>query len=258
VPFRLLGSQRYALDKIIEGLAAGITTFVILKNRQAGISTLFLALDMFWAFLHKGLLGVFITHEEQARDDFRATVEVFFAETPAKYRVNYVRHNRNLLILKNGSKFRYLIAGTSQGRKGGLGRSGATNYTHATEVAFYGNAEGLTDFSSQTSSLYPHRLYIYESTANGYNHFNDMWETAKEDPTKCAIFIGWWRDERNQFPVSHPYFLNYMPGGIKSSLTPLERKRVREVRSEYNFEISLQQIACYRWHLTSENPATSR
>lgn len=252
VPFRLLGSQRYALDKIIEGLAAGITTFVILKNRQAGISTLFLALDMFWAFLHKGLLGVFITHEEQARDDFRATVEVFFAETPTKYRVNYVRHNRNLLILKNGSKFRYLIAGTSQGRKGGLGRSGATNYTHATEVAFYGNAEGLTDFSSQTSSLYPHRLYIYESTANGYNHFNDMWETAKEDPTKCAIFIGWWRDERNQFPVSHPYFLNYMPGGIKSSLTPLERKRVREVRSEYNFEISLQQIAWYRWHLTSE------
>lgn len=252
VPFRLLGSQRYVLDKIIEGLAKGITTFIILKNRQAGISTFFLALDMFWAFEHRGLLGVFITHKEEARDDFRATVEVFFAETPVKFRVNYVRHNRNLLILKNGSKFRYLIAGTSEVRKGGLGRGGAANFVHATEVAFYGSEEGLSEFRSQTSSLYPHRLQVYETTANGFNHFWDMWEIAKTDPTKCAIFVGWWRDERNQFPVNHPFFNVYMPDGIKTSLLPLERKRVREVREQYNFEISLQQIAWYRWHLASE------
>ena len=252
VPFRLLGSQRYVLEQIVEGLAKGITTFVILKNRQAGISTFFLALDMFWAFEHKGLLGVFITHKEEARDDFRATVEVFFAETPAKFKVGYARHNRNLLILKNGSKFRYLIAGTSEVRKGGLGRGGAANFVHATEVAFYGSEEGLAEFRSQTSSLYPHRLQIYETTANGFNHFWDMWEMAKTDPTKCAIFVGWWRDERNQLPVSHPFFRVYMPDGIKTSLTPLERKRVREVREQYNFAVSLQQIAWYRWHLASE------
>src|ERR1700737_3589661 len=106
VPFRLLGSQRYVLDQIIDGLARGITTFVILKNRQAGISTFLLALDMFWAFRYKGLLGAFITHEEQARDDFRATGEVFFAETPKQFKIAYVRHNRNMLMLKNASRFR--------------------------------------------------------------------------------------------------------------------------------------------------------
>ena len=252
VPFRLLGSQRYVLDKIIDGLSRGVTTFVILKNRQAGISTFFLALDMFWSFEHKGLLGVFMTHEENARDDFRATVEVFFAETPAKFRIPYVRHNRNLLILKNGSRFRYLIAGTSENKKGGLGRGGAANFLHSTETGFYGNGDALGEFRSQMSSLYPHRLQIYESTANGYNHFFDMVEEAKDDPTKCFIFVGWWRDERNQFPVTHQFFNVYMPSGIKSTLTPLERKRVREVREQYNFEISLQQIAWYRWHLESE------
>jgi hypothetical protein len=252
VSFKLLGSQRYLLNEIIEGLSRGITTFVILKARQLGISSFFLALDMFWAFSHKGLLGVFITHKEEARDDFRSTVEVFFAETPTKYRINYVRHNRNLLILKNASKFRYLIAGTSEVRKGGLGRGGAANFVHATECAFYGNGDDLAEFRSQTSSLYPHRLQIYETTANGFNHFWDMWEIAKEDPTKKAIFIGWWRDERNQLPVAHPFFANYMPDGIKSTLSPLERKRVREVRELYHFEISLQQIAWYRWHLAAE------
>ena len=252
VPFKLLGSQRYLLKEIEIGLAAGITTFVILKARQLGISSFFLALDMFWAFAHKGLLGVFITHKEEARDDFRSTVEVFFAETPTKFRVNYVRHNRNLLILKNASKFRYLIAGTSEVRKGGLGRGGAANFVHATECAFYGNGDDLAEFRSQTSSLYPHRLQIYETTANGFNHFWDMWEITKTDPTKKAIFIGWWRDERNQIPVAHPFFENYMPDGIKSVLTPLEKKRVREVREIYNFEISLQQLCWYRWHLAAE------
>ena len=252
VPFRLLGSQRYLLDEICKGLEDGITVFYILKNRQAGISTFLLALDLFWAFEHKGLLGVFITHEEGSRDDFRSAIEVFFAETPKTHKVNYVRHNRNLLILKNASKFRYLIAGTSSGRKGGLGRSGSANFVHATEVAFYGNDDDLAEFRSQTSSLYPHRLQIYESTANGFNHYEEAWDLAKRDPTKAAIFIGWWRDERNAFPLDHPFFTKYMPDGVASSLTPLERKCVREVREVYGFEISLQQIAWYRWHLESE------
>lgn len=252
VPFKLLGSQLYILDEICQALSQGITTFVILKARQLGSSSFFVALDMFWGFEYPGLLGVFIIHKEESRDDFRATIEVFFAETPKKYRVGYVRHNRNLLILRNSSKFRYLIAGTAENRKGGLGRSGAANYVHATEVAFYGSGDALNEFRSQTSSLYPHRLQVYETTANGFNHFHEMWEQAKSDPTKRAIFVGWWRDDRNAFPVNHPFFANYMPDGIRTAMSPLERKRVREVREEYGFEISLQQLAWYRWHLASE------
>src|SRR5882724_4816803 len=75
VPFRLLGSQRYILNEICAGLADGITTFYFLKARQLGASTFFLALDLFWAFEHKGLLGVLITHKEDSRDDFRSGIE---------------------------------------------------------------------------------------------------------------------------------------------------------------------------------------
>ena len=250
IPFRLLGSQRYILDELCDGLANGVSTFVILKSRQIGCSTFFLALDLFWAFEYKGLLGVFITHTEGSRDDFRAAIEVFFSETPKNYQIRYVRHNRNLLILKNGSKFRYLIAGTSENRKGGLGRSGSANYVHSTECAFYGSGDDVTEFRSQTSSLYPHRLQVYESTANGFNWWSDECETAQKDPTKRFIFVGWWRDERNQLPTDHPYYGKFIPPG--GTLTPLERKRVREVRQLYGFEISLQQVAWYRWHLESE------
>lgn len=250
--FRLLGSQRFLLEEIERALAAGITTIYVLKSRQVGISTLLLALDMFWAFEHPGLLGVFMLHKDEAREDFRTGLEVFFAETPKSHQVRYVRHNRNLLMLRNGSKFRYLVAGTTEAKKGGLGRSGSANYLHSTETAFYGDGEGLAEFRAQMSAHYPHRLQIYETTANGFNHFEEAWSEALRDPTKHTVFIGWWRDERNQLPIDHPFFVQFMPDGVQEKLTPFERQQVRVVKQLYGVDISLQQVAWYRWHLASE------
>jgi hypothetical protein len=251
-PFRLLGSQVYLLEEIERAIGAGVTTIYVLKSRQVGISTLLLALDMFWAFEHPGLLGVYMLHKDEAREDFRTAIEVFFAETPKTHKINYVRHNRSLLMLKNGSKFRYLVAGTTETKKGGLGRSGSANYLHSTETAFYGDGEALAEFRAQMSSHYPHRLQIYESTANGFNHFEEAWSAAQRDPTKWTVFIGWWRDERNQLPLAHPFFQQMMPDGVDEKLTAFERQQCRLVKQTYNVEISLQQVAWYRWHLASE------
>ena len=261
VPFQLLGSQIYILDQIVKGLEQGITTFIILKARQLGSTTFFLALDMFWAFEYKGLLGAFILHKEEARDDWRAAIEVFYSEIPAKidyhgrvvgFKPRKIAHNRNILSFKNGSRFRYLIAGTGENRKGGLGRSGAANYVHGTEVAFYGNEDDIKAFKSSTSSIYAHRLQIWETTANGFNHFWDTWEEAKVSAGRMTIFVGWWRDERNAFPTDHELFRAYMPSGPRSALTTIERRRVHLVKDLYGFEISVQQIAWYRWKLNEE------
>src|SRR5262249_420847 len=76
IPINLLGTQRYILDEVEEGLSRGITTFVILKGRQQGATTLFYLIDMFWAFEHPGLLGTFILHEESALDKWRANIDM--------------------------------------------------------------------------------------------------------------------------------------------------------------------------------------
>jgi len=258
IPFQLLGGQRYTLDELEEGLNRGITTFVILKSRQVGETTFFIALDMFWAFEYGGLLGTFILHKEEARDDWRQAIEVFYDEIPSKVQVGgkwlkfkprKIRHNRNLLSFANGSRFRYLIAGTSENRKGGLGRSGASNYVHATEVAFYGNEDDIRAFKSSTSSMYEHRLQVYESTANGFNHFETTYESAKTSTVIKAIFVGWWRDERYAFQTNDSRYYDFMPD---QQLSPLERKRVRLVKELYGFTITLQQIAWYRWKRREE------
>lgn len=248
IPFRLLGSQLYVLGEIAKGLSEGVTSFVVLKDRQSGMSTLFLALDLFWAFEHKGLLGVFATHEEASRDQFRAQIDLFLTSLPKPYRVAESTNNRTMLVLKNTSLFRYLVAG-QRSTTNKLGRSGGTNYCHSTEVGFWGSPEDIASLNQTFSHIYPHRLYIVESTANGFNHFEEMWQTALISPSQRAIFSGWWRDERKEFGAAHPNYKFYMPAGTSEVLSKHERQMVAAVAEQYGFQITAGQLAWYRWHL---------
>jgi hypothetical protein len=248
IPFRLLGSQRYVLDEVCKALKEGVTTFVILKSRQIGMTTFWISVDSFWAFEYPGLLGTFILHKEEARDEWRTAIEVFYHEIPKSHRIRMVHHNRNILSFANGSRFRYVLAGTAENRKGGMGRSSASNFVHGTEVAFYGNEEDVKAFKSSISSMYPHRMQIWESTANGFNHFYDTWETAKQSPSMRAIFVGWWRSELFAFAQDDPRYEIY----TKAPLTTIERARIRAVKAAYDYDITKEQLAWYRAKIEDE------
>ena len=252
VPLKMLGTQLYVLDEICKGLAEGISTFVILKARQLGMSTFFIALDLFWAMEYPGLTGTFATHTDQSKAQFRQIIKTFFRHLPKTHKIATEIENRDMLILKNDSMFLYLVAGVKEKTTSHMGRSGASNFLHATEAAFWGSPEDKKELAATLSAHYPHRLEIYESTANGFNHFYDQWEQAKESPTQRTIFVGWWRNELYAFGETHPWFLHYMPKGQDSSLTMLERSRRSDVKRLYDFEVSKEQIAWYRWYLAEQ------
>jgi hypothetical protein len=258
VGINFLGSQLYILDEVCRGLEKGITSFIILKGRAQGVTTLFMLIDFFYALEHPGLLGTFVLHEEKALGKWRAQIEMMLASMPpyilvngkkCKFRPKILKHNRDILLLGNDSSFSYLVGGVTENKGGGLGRSLQTNFVHLTESAFYANEEDLTAFMSSISSIYEHRLEIEESTANSFNHFYDRCQDAKKSKTVIFIFSGWWRDERNAFHSDDPRFQAFAPN---NKLSPLERERVRAVRQQYGFEISLQQIAWYRWKLNDK------
>jgi len=259
IPFKPLGSQKYLTDEIERGVNEGITTFVVLKGRQVGCTTECIAIDMFYAFEYNGLQGSFILHEEKALDKWRAIIDIFLETLPKriksgsrmfKFRPETVRHSRNLLWFDNDSMFTYLIAGTQDNKSGaGLGRSGASNFVHGTECAMYGSEEDIMTFKAQVSSIYTHRLQIWESTAKGFNHWYNTCQTAKNSPTIRFIFIGWWRNELFQLHTTDARYKHFMPD---ERLTQMERGRVRAVKEQYGFQIALQQVAWYRWKMFDE------
>jgi hypothetical protein len=239
----LLGTQTYVMDEITRGLAEDIHFFVILKGRQLGITTISLALDLYWHFIHNGLQGTLTTDTEENRDMFRSTLAMYMEGLPKEYRIPLLAHNRNQLQLKNRSRLFYQVAGLRA--KGSLGRGKAITFLHGTETSSWGDEEGLASLLASLAETNPNRLYIFESTARGFNMFHDMYVTAKRARTQRAIFCGWWRNQFYSVDADSQIYKVYWDG----KLTPEEKEWTRDIKKLYDVEINSRQMAWWRWKL---------
>ena len=242
----LLGTQTYVMEEIASGLDNDIHFFVILKGRQLGITTISLALDLYWQFTHHGWQGTLVSDTEENRDMFRSTLAMYMDGLPKEYRIPLIAHNRNQMVLKNRSRLFYQIAGN----KARLGQGKAITYLHGTETASWGNEEGLASLPASLSERNPERLYIFESTAQGFNMFHDMYVTAKRARTQKAIFCGWWRNEFYSIdpdggPTEAKIYKTYWDGKLEAE----EKEWTREIKKLYGVEINSRQMAWWRWKM---------
>ena len=238
---KLLGTQTYVMEEINKGLKEDVHFFVILKGRQLGITTVSLALDLYWQFTHPGWQGTLVSDTEENRDMFRSTLGMYIDGLPKEYKIPLVAHNRNQMVLKNRSRIFYQIAGN----KARLGQGKAITYLHGTETASWGNEEGLASLIASLAEKNPERLYMFESTAQGFNMFHDMYKTAKKSRTQRAIFCGWWRNEYYQVAADSKEYKAYWDGKLKSE----EKEWVKEVKKMYGYEINSRQMAWWRWKM---------
>lgn len=246
LPLKWIGTQRYFVSEVAKGLNEGVHTFVCLKGRQLGISTVSLALDLYWMFMHKGLQGALITDTDSNKILFKSYLTQYLNSLPARAKVSSVEHNREQLILKNRSRCSYIVAGKRKNESLGAGK--AVNFMHATECATWGDEQGLASLSATLAQHNPNRLYIWESTAFGYNAWYQIWQQAKDDPTTRAIFVGWWRNEFYQKEKNSIEYKTYWDG----EPTTEEREWIREVYELYHHNITDTQLAWWRWYLASQ------
>jgi hypothetical protein len=237
----LLGTQTYVMEEIQKGLDEDVHFFVILKGRQLGITTISLALDLYWQFTHPGWQGTLVADTEENRDMFRSTLAMYMEGLPKEYKIPLVAHNRNQMVLKNRSRLFYQIAGN----KSRLGQGKAITYLHGTETASWGNEEGLASLIASLAEKNPERLYMFESTAQGFNMFHDMYKTAKRAKTQRAIFCGWWRNEFYSVPGDSQIYKVYWDGKLKSE----EKEWVKDIKKMYGVDINSRQMAWWRWKM---------
>jgi len=239
----LLGTQTYVMQEIARGLEDGAHHYVILKGRQLGITTISLALDLYWVFTHPGLGATLVTDTEENREMFRSTLGMYHEHLPKEFKIPVDGHNRNQMVLRNRSRLFYQVAGLRA--KGSLGRGKAITYLHGTETSSWGDEEGLASLLASLAETNPDRLYMFESTARGFNMFHDMYVTAKRARTQRAIFCGWWRNEFYSSDPESAVYKTYWDG----RLTPEEREWTRDIKKLYGVEINSRQMAWWRWKL---------
>lgn len=243
-PLNLWSSQTKALSEIVSGMDDGIRMFLFLKSRQLGMTTVTLALDIFWLAYYPGTLGALVTEHDENRDKFRETLGQYIDSFPKNFfgkKFTVLKDNDSFMSFGNGSRLDFIVAGKS---KENWGEGGGYSLVHMTEISKYGKASGIASFRETLSQTNPNRLFIGESTAKGMNHYKRMWEEFKSDEfTKKAVFLGWYYNDMNIIRKSDRRFSTY--GTAEPD--PYERALIDEVQKLYGYNVSQEQLAWYRW-----------
>jgi hypothetical protein len=250
---QLWTSQYRFLDMVLDGLEDGIHDFTCLKSRQLGITTISLLIDLFWLAMHPGMIGALVVDTETNRDTFREVLRRYITSFSKGFigkSFSLVKggDNRSYMKFSNESRLDFLVAGTTN--KSHWGESRGYALAHLTEVANFGNPDGLSSFREGLAESNPERLFMAESTAKGMNHWRDAWQEAGRDVhTRRRLFVGWWAKSLNAIPVHEPRFALYgldPPDGE-------ERELIDKVREEYDWTVTEEQLAWYRWRQSNQS-----
>ncbi len=238
-------AQQMFLDTVFDALADDIHDIYILKSRQLGLSTISRALAAFWNGMHDGLRGSVVFDTGANADEARSEIASIISQLPKSFKFpRVVADNRRRLQLANLSQLLFFSAGRSNARSGGgLGRSVGINFSHASEISSWVNEEGLASYKRSLAEDFPDRLYIWESTARGFDVWHALWQEAKlDDLGKRCAFFGWWAKDNHEIERGTPEFERY---GVAPP-TATETARIRAVKEQYGWQVTPEQLAWYR------------
>jgi hypothetical protein len=253
-------TQRWYVMNILRAIERNIRFLVTNKARQGGITTIDLAILIFWMNKFAGTLAAMISDDGSNLARARGILTKFMNHLPAAYHVGHDRlghHNNFELELDNSSLCSYLIAGKKKklAESGDLGQGKGINFLIATEVASWADPKQVDKLVDSLAEHHPNRLYLFESTANGFNHWYDMCKAAENATTQAFIFIGWWLHDLHRCEKGSDGYRVYWDG----TLTTEERRWIREVKQihgadyrelmKQDLEITPEQIAWYRLQL---------
>ena len=234
-------SQRIVIDAVAKGLSEDVHEFVVLKCRQVAITTCCSVIELFWALANDGVQGAIIADRTDNLERLRRIFASLLETLPDEWRGaehRLIQNNRNGMAFANRSVIDLMAAASNPD----LGASRALNMMHATECAQWKSLAGVESLKASLARQNPHRLYIWESIANGFNWFYNHCQQAKADRHMRFIFIGFWANPTYSIPKSDPDYRIYWDGRLSEE----EIKRARYVRQHYGYTVKPEQIAWWR------------
>jgi len=174
------------LDQALADYRSGtrlVLRFLLLKGRQQGFTTAITAYQLACSVTRKNFEGF------TAADDDSNASTIF--ENKAKYPYNALpeatkpteklNNKKQLLFDKLNSSWEVKTASRN------MGRSRTINFMHGSEVAFW--KDGISGVQAGLGeAMTKDAVQIYESTANGYNEYKDLWDSG----TWINCFYAWW------------------------------------------------------------------
>lgn len=178
-----IGRLNKAIDDYDNGRITEIA-LLILKGRQQGFTSLITAYQLANILLRKNFEGFTIADEaDNAESIFENKAKYPYSQLPDIVKPTEKYNNRRQILFEKLNSSWSVEVATKQ-----IGRSRTINFLHASEGAFWKYGIATTQ-ASLGEALTKNCIKIYESTANGLNDYNDMWESG----VYINCFYEWWR-----------------------------------------------------------------
>ena len=207
VPLVLNAPQARLYDTIRELREQGIPVRVIvLKARQMGFSTVIEAILFWGTATARNVVALVVAHQEDATNNLFTMAKRFYDYLPERLRPMRKASNARELLFAAPTKASPGTAGldssiriaTAGGH--GVGRSFTLKLAHLSEFAFWpgDKAETLNGIMQAVPDEADTMVFI-ESTANGFDQFQDLWDEAVDAWGRgdrdgwCPFFAAWWQ-----------------------------------------------------------------
>ena len=184
------GTQQAVRQEIAAGLDDDVHDFLFLKGgRQIGGSTEFDALSLYWLQRHAGLVGQLVSDDMPNMKYRRKLLRQMLAWLPRQYRFPINADNLEFLEWTAPCRSTLVFDYAGVRANSNLGRSKGLNYLYADEVGSWTDERAVMALEAALSEQHPQRLFLWISTARGFNTFKDMWDEAGHAVTRRRCFI---------------------------------------------------------------------
>ncbi len=213
---------------------------IILKARQMGFSTLSEALIFHSTVTRENVNSQIIAHTSESTSNLFNMSKLFYDELPSFMKPMLKASNAKELIFENPTKkqkekkafpgLRSKIKCTTANSTG-VGRSDTLTNLHVSEYAFWeGDKRGTLTGLLQAVPNLKDTMVIIESTANGFDDFKSLWDSAV-------------RGESDFVPLFFPWFeMQEYRMDARGIVLTHEEKELKRL-----FSLDDEQIAWRRW-----------
>lgn len=215
-----LNTMQNKIDATIERLKAEgkPIRIIILKYRQGGASTYTEGRIFHSTSMNTLTNSLIVAHEEAASTNLFNMSKMFYDELPNELKPMRKNSNSKEIVFENpttdaaekqdnpGLRSRIKI---STAKNTDAGRSATIHNLHASEVAFWDDAQKAMLSLMQAVPNTPNTMVILESTANGVGgYFHEQWERAKAGESDFVpLFFAWFEEPAYEMDVPDVFVL---------------------------------------------------
>ena len=192
VQYEFVNTLNKAKEDFEKGLITDIS-ILILKGRQQGFTTLVTAYQEACSILNRNFQGFTLADKsDNAETIFQNKAKFPYSQLPDILKPTEKFNNRKQLLFEKINSSWAVDTATKD-----VGRSRTVNFFHGSECAFW--KDGIASIQAALGEAFTKNcIKIYESTANGYNDYQKMWDSG----VHINCFYEWWKTKeyRINFP----------------------------------------------------------